>query len=30
VVSMRDIVRCWTEDGAVCDVPDSASLESAA
>jgi CBS domain-containing protein len=30
IVSMRDIVRCWTEDGAVCDVPDSASLESAA
>jgi CBS domain-containing protein len=26
VVSMRDIVRCWTEDGAVCDVPESASL----
>ena len=30
VVSMRDIVRCWTEDGAVCDVPDSAELGSAA
>jgi CBS domain-containing protein len=26
VVSMRDIVRCWTEDGAICDVPDSADL----
>lgn len=26
VVSMRDIVRCWTEDGAICDVPDSAEL----
>lgn len=26
VVSMRDIVRCWTQDGAVCDVPDSATL----
>ena len=25
VVSMRDIVRCWTEDGAACDVPDSAA-----
>jgi CBS domain-containing protein len=25
VVSMRDIVRCWTDDGAICDVPDSAS-----
>ena len=21
VLSMRDIVRCWTEDGATCDVP---------
>jgi len=30
VVSMRDIVRCWTEDGAVCDVPESARLGSAA
>ena len=30
VVSMRDIVRCWTEDGAVCDVPESAQLGSAA
>ncbi len=29
VVSMRDIVRCWTQDGAVCDVPESASLTSA-
>lgn len=28
VVSMRDIVRCWTEDGAVCDVPESASLSA--
>ena len=24
VVSMRDIVRCWTDDGALCDVPASA------
>jgi len=30
VVSMRDIVRCWTEDGAICDVPESAQLGSAA
>jgi len=30
VVSMRDIVRCWTQDGAVCDVPDSASLSASA
>ena len=24
VISVRDIVRCWTDDGAICDVPDSA------
>lgn len=24
IVSMRDIVRCWTDDGAICDVPQSA------
>ena len=30
VVSMRDIVRCWTEDGAVCDVPESVELGNAA
>jgi CBS domain-containing protein len=30
VVSMRDIVRCWTEDGAICDVPESAQLGSTA
>jgi hypothetical protein len=21
ILSMRDIVRCWTEDGATCEVP---------
>ncbi len=21
LISMRDIVRCWTEDGSICDVP---------
>ena len=21
ILSMRDVVRCWTEDGAVCDIP---------
>ncbi len=26
IVSMRDVVRCWTEDGAVCEVPPSAEL----
>jgi CBS domain-containing protein len=25
IVSMRDIVRCWTDDGAICDVPASAT-----
>ncbi len=25
VLSMRDVVRCWTEDGAVCAVPLSAA-----
>jgi CBS domain-containing protein len=29
VMSMRDIVRCWTEDGAICDVPESAQLSTA-
>ena len=26
IVSMRDIVRCWTDDGAICDVPPSAAV----
>jgi CBS domain-containing protein len=26
ILSVRDIVRCWTDDGATCDVPQSASL----
>src|SRR5579871_4627066 len=25
ILSVRDIVRCWTEDGAICPVPESAS-----
>jgi CBS domain-containing protein len=25
ILSMRDIVRCWTEDGASCDVPEGAA-----
>ncbi len=25
VLSVRDIVRCWTDDGAVCDVPEGAT-----
>ena len=23
ILSVRDIVRCWTDDGATCDVPQS-------
>jgi CBS domain-containing protein len=30
LLSMRDIVRCWTDDGAICDVPESASFGAAA
>jgi len=26
VLSMRDIVRCWTGDGATCDVPEGAGV----
>ncbi len=25
ILSMRDIVRCWTQDGAICDVPVAAA-----
>jgi CBS domain-containing protein len=28
VLSVRDVVRCWTDDGAICDVPESAQLAS--
>jgi CBS domain-containing protein len=24
VLSVRDVVRCWTDDGSICDVPESA------
>jgi CBS domain-containing protein len=30
LLSMRDIVRCWTDDGAICEVPDSAGYGAAA
>jgi CBS domain-containing protein len=30
VLSVRDIVRCWTDDGAICDVPPSATVGSTA
>jgi CBS domain-containing protein len=26
VLSVRDVVRCWTDDGAICDVPESVGL----
>lgn len=29
VLSMRDIVRCWTEDGASCEVPAAAGASEA-
>jgi CBS domain-containing protein len=30
LLSMRDIVRCWTDDGAICDVPASVGFDAAA
>jgi CBS domain-containing protein len=30
LLSMRDIVRCWTDDGAICDVPESVPFGAAA
>jgi CBS domain-containing protein len=29
ILSMRDIVRCWTEDGASCEIPAGAGAASA-
>jgi CBS domain-containing protein len=26
ILSVRDVVRCWTDDGAICDVPESATV----
>jgi CBS domain-containing protein len=26
ILAMRDIVRCWTDDGAICEVPASAAI----
>jgi CBS domain-containing protein len=28
ILSVRDVVRCWTDDGAICDVPESAALKA--
>jgi CBS domain-containing protein len=30
IISMRDVVRSWTDDGAICDVPQPATLGQAA
>ena len=30
IISVRDVVRCWTDDGAICDVPPSPALDTAA
>jgi CBS domain-containing protein len=30
IVSMRDIVRCWTDDGSICDVPTGAGERAGA
>ena len=29
LLSMRDIVRCWTDDGSICDVPEPARFAKA-
>ena len=29
ILSVRDIVRCWTDDGASCDIPQSPGLARA-
>src|SRR3954462_2099235 len=30
VLSVRDVVRCWTDDGAICPVPESAEFGATA
>ena len=30
VLSVRDVVRCWTDDGAICEVPESSGFGAAA
>lgn len=30
ILSVRDVVRCWTDDGAICAVPTSAGLDATA
>jgi CBS domain-containing protein len=29
ILSVRDVVRCWTDDGAICDVPESVGVAKA-
>jgi CBS domain-containing protein len=29
VLSVRDVVRCWTDDGAICEVPESVTVGAA-
>jgi signal-transduction protein with cAMP-binding, CBS, and nucleotidyltransferase domain len=29
ILSVRDVVRCWTDDGAICEVPASAGMSAA-
>ncbi len=29
IISVRDIVRCWTDDGAICEVPASPTVRQA-
>jgi CBS domain-containing protein len=28
ILSVRDVVRCWTDDGAICDVPESVRVSA--
>jgi CBS domain-containing protein len=30
ILSVRDVVRCWTDDGAICEVPESAAFNATA
>jgi CBS domain-containing protein len=30
ILSVRDVVRCWTDDGAICEVPPSVSINAPA
>jgi hypothetical protein len=30
ILSVRDVVRCWTDDGAICAVPESAGFGATA